>query len=409
MKVLLVNKFHYRKGGSETYYFTLAKALKEAGHEVVFFAMKNEKNIPCEQEKYFIDNVEYNGKINPFKQLGLAKKTIYSKEAKDKITKLIENEKPDLAIFNLVHRQITLSIIEPLKANNIPIFWVTHDLIFACPNYTMLDNDGNICEKCLNHNFKNCFKNKCIKGSIAKSYLAYREAKYIKKHNYYNDIDLYICPSKFYKYKLTEAHFTTSPIIHLSNPLEMDINKKISSIDEIENYVLYFGRLSKEKGVKTLIDAVVDVEGRELFILGTGPIEKELKHYVFTKNVGDRIKFLGYKTGKELNEFIRKSKVVVLPSEWYENGPYSAIEAMNLGKPLIVSNIGGLPELVEAGKNGYIFETGDIKSLKKCISKIFELSNESYNALSLNSMKLCKQKFGVKNYCEMIIDRYRKV
>jgi len=409
MKVLLVNKFHYRKGGSETYYFTLAKALKEAGHEVIFFAMKSEHNIPCEQEKYFVENVEYNGKTNPLKQLSMAKKTIYSKEAKRKMAELIEDEKPDLAIFNLVHRQLSLSIIEPLKKNKIPIFWVTHDLIFACPNYTMLDNNGDICEKCMNGNFKYCVKKKCIKGSFLKSYLAYKEARFIKEHNYYNDIDLYICPSLFYKNKLTEANFTTSLIIHLPNPLEMDENIKIPTLDEIKDYVLYFGRISKEKGVKTLIDAVIAIPERKLKILGTGPLEKELKEYVISKKVDNRIKFLGFKSGDELTKYIREAKVVVLPSEWYENGPYSAMEALYNGKPLIVSNLGGLPEFISSEKKGYKFKNFDNNDLKNKIIQLYSMDDNEYLEMARKCVYYANKEFNSVLYVKRIIQIYSQI
>ncbi|MCI6736858.1 MAG: glycosyltransferase, partial [Intestinibacter sp.] len=142
MKVLLVNKFHYKKGGSETYYFTIGEALKVLGHEVVYFAMKDDKNIPCEQEEFFIDNVDYNGDVGAIEKVKSALSIVYKKESKEKITELIKKEKPDLAILNLVHRQITLSIVDALKEFDIPIFFTMHDLICVCPNYTMLSSDG---------------------------------------------------------------------------------------------------------------------------------------------------------------------------------------------------------------------------------------------------------------------------
>ena len=146
MKVLLVNKFHYKKGGSETYYFTLADSLKKAGHEVIFFAMKDEKNIPCDQEKYFVSNASKAGGIKS--KLNMVLHIAYSKEAYKKMTELLNDENPDLVILNLVHKQITCSIIDAIKNYNpnIKIIWTMHDLITVCPSYTMLDGKGNICE-----------------------------------------------------------------------------------------------------------------------------------------------------------------------------------------------------------------------------------------------------------------------
>ena len=147
MKFVLVNKFHYLKGGSERYYFNLSEILKKHGNEVIYFAMKDEKNISHENDDFFVNNVSKNGSFS--NKLKFLSQMNYSKEAYTKIKKLIRKEKPDVAILNLVHKQISLSIIDALKEENVKIIWVVHDLIMICPSYTMLDGRGNVCEKCL--------------------------------------------------------------------------------------------------------------------------------------------------------------------------------------------------------------------------------------------------------------------
>lgn len=397
MKILLVNKFHYMKGGSEKYYFTLADTLTKLGHEVIYFAMHDEKNIPSTYSKYFVSNVSKNGGIKG--KIKLVLHMNYSKEAYKKMNELLVNEKPDVAILNLVHKQITLSIIPALKKHNVKIIWTMHDLITVCPSYTMLDGAGNICEKCLNGNFKQCFKNKCAHGSTLMSYLSTREARFIKKKKFYNDVDLYICPSMFYKKKLIEGNFTTSKIVYIPNPLPLDTKYEMNT--NVEDYILYFGRLSKEKGVATLIKAMKEIDYK-LIILGTGPIESELKELVKSERLESKVSMLGFKTGEELQNYIRKSKAVVLPSEWYENGPYSAMEAMALGKPLIVSNYGGLPELVENNVNGYIFSNN--RELIESINAIISLDSLSYKNMCNKSMELAKSKFNPNNYIKKILE-----
>ena len=181
MKVLLVNKFHYMKGGSERYYFTLANTFKKMGHQVIFFAMHDAKNEPCYQSPFFVSSVDVNGGIKS--KLKLMMHISYSKEAYNNMKALLKKENPDLVILNLVHKQITCSIIDAIKEFNpkLPIVWTMHDLICACPAYTMLDGKGNICEKCLHGNFNHCKKNKCIRGSKLMSWLSTYEAKQIKK------------------------------------------------------------------------------------------------------------------------------------------------------------------------------------------------------------------------------------
>ena len=181
MKILLVNKFHYIKGGSERYYFTLAEAFRQAGHEVVFFAMRDEKNLPCAQEKYFVSNASVKGGIKS--KLNMVLHIAYSKEAYKKMRALLAAERPDLILLNLVHKQITLSVLDAIREYdaNLPVFWTMHDLIAVCPAYTMLDGNGNICEKCLHGDYKNCVRNKCVKGSKLMSMLSAYEANYIRK------------------------------------------------------------------------------------------------------------------------------------------------------------------------------------------------------------------------------------
>ena len=399
MKVLLVNKFHYKKGGSETYYFTLADALKKQGHEVIFFSMKDEKNVPCEQEEYFVSNKAYNGGIKG--KISMVKNIAYSKEAYKKMDALLEKEKPDLAILNLVHRQITCSIIDALKKHNVKIFWTMHDLITVCPNYTMLDNEGNICEKCLGGNFKHCFKNKCIKGSTLMSWLAMHEANVIKKRKWYDDVDLFITPSNFLKNKMEKSGCTKSKIIALANPLPLDTRYELN--DKDDNYILYFGRLSKEKGIHRLLKVMKDVDYK-LIVLGTGPIKEELEEYVKNENITN-VELLGFKQGEELTNYIKNSRCVMIPSICNENFPYSATESLALGKPLIVSNHGGLPELVDGNENGYIFDSEE--ELKNSINKMISLDEEKYSKMCKHSLAKAIKMFDCETYVKYICKSFK--
>lgn len=401
MKVLLVNKFHYRKGGSETYYFTLAEALRARGHEVIFFAMKDEaKSLPCDQEQYFVSNASVNGGIRS--KLNMVLHMNYSKEAYRNMKRLLEAEQPDLVVLNLVHKQITLSILDAIKEHdaNLPVFWTMHDLIAVCPSYSMRDGSGNICEKCLDGDFSHCVKNRCIKGSLPMSILSRNEAEFIRKRKLYDKVDLYICPSDFYRKKLTEATFTKSPIVTMRNPLPLET--VYGTCKKTDDYVLFFGRLSSEKGVGTLMEAAKKC-GCHLVILGTGPQEAELKEQA---KGWENIEFKGFQTGDALTAYVRNSRCVVLPSEWYENGPYSAMEAMAMGKPLIVSNMGGLPELVEDGVNGYIYEkTAD--ALAECIEKMQNVSSETYQSMAAASLERAKRMFSPNAYVEQIEAYYQ--
>ena len=401
MKILLVNKYLYIKGGAEKYVFILADALKKAGHEVIFFSMKDPRNVPCSTDNYFVKRRDKDGTI--FEKARMVLNIKYSREAYKKITKLLNAEKPDLVILNNIHKQITCSVIDAIKDynKNLKIFWVIHDFALACPNYFMLDGHGKVCERCLGGDFKNCYIHKCSHGSSFMSRLSYKEAKFVRKNNFAEKVDLMICPSDFLRKKLLEAHFTNTRMITMRNPLTID---DVAQDFCNDNYLLYFGRLSPEKGILNLIEAVKDLEV-QLKVVGEGPQMKELREFVTSNNVKN-VSFEGYKTGVELTDFVRKSKAVVLPSVWYENGPYSVMEAMLLGKPLIVSKMGGLPELVVDKKNGYIFET--TLGLKQAIIDMFNLTNTEYDEMCRFSKHLAIELFNPSKYVKQMIELFNE-
>ena len=216
MKILLVNKYFNMHGGSETYFFGLADLLRQAGHEVIFFAMQDEKNLPCEQSAYFVSNVEFNGKLTATQKLKAAFRMVYSFEAKKKISALIEKEKPDIIHINLFHRVLTASIVDAAKRHGIPVVFTMHDLNCVCPNHVMLDH-GKICEACLHGNYWNCVKRVCFKDSRAKCLMAAIESDFNKRSGLYRKIDLFITPSECYKNKLEASGLTKSPIVHMKN------------------------------------------------------------------------------------------------------------------------------------------------------------------------------------------------
>lgn len=362
MKILAVNKFYYIKGGAESYFFSLNNLCIEKGHEIVPFSMKDEKNVKSQYEKYFIDNIDYSNMDfkTKIKNTG---KIIYSFEAKNKIGNLIKDTKPDIAHLHIFQHQMSPSIIHEIKKAGIPIVNTVHDLKVICPNYKMLNAKG-ICEKCKGHKYYNCVANACSKGSKLYSLVNMFEAylhEFLKSYSY---VDKFICPSEFYRRKFIEFGIPENKVDFIPN--FVDVNE-FEPCYSSEDYFIYVGRLSGEKGIKTLIKAMDKVKSSKLCIIGTGPIEKELKEQVESLNLKN-VEFLGYKSGKDLENAIKNSRFTVIPSEWYENCPMSVIEAMAYGKPVIGSNLGGIPELIEDGSTGIIYKAGDDKELAEKIN-----------------------------------------
>ena len=364
MKVLLVNKYHYFRGGSETYYFGLAELLRKAGHEVIFFAMEDEHNLPCAQSEYFVSNVEFNGKLSALDQLKAAARMVYSLEAKCKFDKLLRNEKPDIIHINLFHRVLTASIVDVAKKHHIPIVFTMHDLNCICPNHTML-NHGKICEACLRGNYMNCVKCVCFKDSRLKCLMAAIESEYNKRSGLYNKIDCFITPSEFYKNLLMKSGLTKKRIIHMKNFLPAETEYAIRG--KRGDYVLFFGRLSYEKGILTLIEAMKHVKA-PLLIVGTGPEEDAIRQKIAVSGLSDRVTLLGFKSGTELWSYVMNAGCVVIPSEWYEASGYTACEAQAMGKPVVVTDAGGLPENIVNGETGIVCPMSDVKKLAEAIN-----------------------------------------
>lgn len=406
MKVLLVNKYHYVRGGSETYYFGLAELLRNAGHEVIFFAMEDERNVPCEQSKYFVSNVEFNGNLSVKQKVSAALRMVYSLEAKKKFDKLLTAEKPDVIHINLFHRVLTASIVDVAKKHRIPVVFTMHDLNCICPNHTMLDH-GKICEDCLRGNYMNCVKRVCFKDSRMKCLMAAVESTFNKWSGLYNKIDCFITPSEFYRNKMMESGLTESKIVCVRNFLP--IKEFNPPKENHQGYYLYFGRLSEEKGVMTLLKAIERVPGVLLKIAGTGPLEQELKSYVEERQLRDRILFTGFLSGQQLVDVVSGAKCVVLPSEWYENGPYAIMEAMAAGKPVIVSDLGGLPEIVSDGETGYICQAFNENDLAFCIRKMEKLDEAAYAAMSKSARENAQKEFAADKYLSNLMGEYEHI
>lgn len=403
MKVCLVNKFHYVKGGSETYYFGLGELLKKHGCEVVYFSMKDKKNKPCQQEEYFVDNVDFNAPMNKVQTVKTALKMLYSMEAKKKFEQLIVDERPDIIHLNIFQSQLTGSIVDVAKKHHIPIVYTAHDLKSVCPNYQML-NHGAVCEKCLHGNYINCFLTGCMKDSKIKSLLAMMEAEVYKVKKIYQKIDLVITPSEFYKKKIEEAGVVSCPVVHMTNFLP-EGTEYVNGTEQ-GKYFLYFGRLSREKGILTLVKAYAQAKvERPLYIVGTGPIEEQIKKLIVEEKLQEKVKLLGFKSGQELKDIINNAFCVCLPSEWYENGPYSIMEAQAAGRPVIVSRIGGLPELVEEGVTGYNVPPCNTKELAKVLIKMEHGNELSYEHI----MQVAIDKYNAVNYIVKVIKQYKQL
>lgn len=440
MRILLVNKYFYRKGGAETYFFALAEGLKALGHEVAFFSMQHPNNEPSYWSKYFVSEKDYVGDISAFKKVQEASTLIYSFEAKRKFEALLEEFKPDIIHMNNVHRQLTLSILDApyLKKHHVPVVYTAHDYILLCPAYTMVNGRGEVCDACLDRHFMHATKNVCVKGSRAKSALATMEAEFLKFHHSYDKIDLIIAPSRFMKDKLDEGGFAgkTVAMQNFLTDSQMAMGARVTNTHKFEDaevgirpYFLFFGRLSKEKGILTLVKAFLRAAGLangsadtqssdqdaqmlpevwDLHIVGDGPEREAIEQLIASAGpqAAARIHLLGYKSGEELQREVGNARFTVLSSEWRENMPYSGLESLAAQTPVIGANIGGIPELVVEGKTGFRFESGDLDSLTVALRRAVNVDESRYDTMQRQCDQYVQKRCRQSGYVEKLEQVY---
>lgn len=407
MKILLIDVYHFNKGGAETVCFNTGEMLKQNGHEVIYFTLKWEKNTPSPQEKYFPESKETRKGV--FKQVINLRNYFYYPDAAKKLEQLILNEKPNIAHIHLMWGQISPSIFPILKKYQIPIVFTMHDYRIVCPGYLFKSGKDEICEKCKGKYFYHCFFNKCAKGSYSLSFFMaaeqYFRNTFFNPSKFINGI-LYVSDFSRRKHEQYMPALKNIPNLVMHN-FSLNI-KKEGKIPNKNKYFLFLGRLSNEKGIQTLVKAFKKSPNCELIIAGTGPLERELIQYK-EQNKLDNISFVGYKSGQELQELKKNAYFVIVPSECYENNPMAIIEAYAEGVPAIGANIGGIPEIIIPNKTGFIFEMGNVTSLSETIKQASSLSAQEYKIMSDNSIKYALKDMSKSSYYNRLLPFYQKM
>jgi glycosyltransferase involved in cell wall biosynthesis len=382
MKILQVHKYFTRErgGGSVTAFFELLEIFSQKGHKMVVFSMRDKDNKPSPYAKYFTEHFDLNEKTGIGEKLKRASKFLYNFEAKRKLEELIVAEKPEIAHLHNIYHYLSPSIIDTLKKHHIPIVMTLHAYKEICPNYKLF-TQGKICESCKGGKYYHCLMNKCLKDSFSGSFLAMLEAYLHKFLGSYAKVDIFISPSEFVKKKYIEFGIPAEKIIVIRNPIDIaQIKKKIDDNPTEKNFFLYYGRISEEKGIADLICAVAELDKEnklsenELYIVGKGPEEENLKGLVKELKLEKKVKFLGFKSGKELWSLVGQAQFVVVPSIWYDNSPMVVLEAQIAKRPVVVSDLGGTSESIIEGETGFVFEAGNITDLAEKIEKTLNLS-----------------------------------
>lgn len=401
MKILIINKFLYPNGGSETYIFEIGKQLKKMGHEVQYFGMEHKGRVVGNHAQSYTSDMDFHsGKLQ---KLLYPFKIIYSKEARKKIRRVLDDFAPDVIHLNNFTYQLTPSILYEIRSyekktdRKVKIVATIHDPQLVCPNHMLINGATNKpCEQCLSGRFMPCTKGKCIHGSTVKSLLGTVESRLYRSLHTYRMIDVILCPSHFIESKLRKNPDLNGRTVMVRNFISIaEPSKKKTD----KKYVLYFGRYSEEKGIKTLIQAASELPDIPFVFAGNGPYEQQV-------NAVKNIKDMGFTTGTQLSDLIAGAAFSLIASECFENCPFSVMESQMLWTPVIGADIGGIPELIQEGVNGELFESGNVEDLKEKIVKLWKDEDKQ-----LEYRKSCKNILydNVEEYCANLLKLYKKI
>lgn len=404
MRIIIENQSFSLQGGTEVVSVATYSTLKKYGHDVYFFS--------TDKKPYYIENYEYakyfpKDNLNTIGYLKNPFKYFWNWEAANKLEQMIKDINPDIIHFNAL---ISPSILQVCKKNNIPAIMTIHMMPSHCPAVKLLFRNKIICSdfKCKNGNYWHCILNKCGNGSIERSIRKSLLSYIYDITGVYSAISYFICPSQALRdyARQTSICKDKNKIITINNFLRDDELKTIPNYTN-KGYFLYIGRLDREKGVNYLLEAIKDLPREiEVHIVGKGSEEEKLKQYAKENNL-ENVKFLGFKNREEIKEEYQNCISTVLPCNWFENFPTTNMESFINGKPVIASNIGGIPEQIEHNKTGLLFEPTNAEQLKKYILNYWN-NNDLVVEHGKNAYQKAITQYTEERYYKELVSIYQK-
>jgi len=360
MRILLINKYAYLKSGTERYLFNLKALLEKHDHEAELFAMQDPQNEASRYAAAFPPAIDFY-KTGAWGKVQAAGRVIWYCEAARRLAAVLDDFRPDVVhLFNIYH-QLSPALIPEIARRGIPIVHTLNDYKLICPNY-LLYTENAPCTRCLSGRYHHAIRHRCLHNSLAWSALATVEMTLHKTWQVYEKhVRTFVAPSHFLHQKLLEAGIPATQIRHIPYFLNADDLTPSSYHPGAPSspYLAYFGRLSPEKGLETLLRAMALVPEAQLWLIGDGPLRPRLDTLVSALPLAN-VRFTGYLRGATLWSTVAQAQFTVLPAEWYELFGQTIIESLALGVPVIASATGGIPELIRQGETGLLFPPGDV-------------------------------------------------
>lgn len=379
MKILTASKFYYLRAGLESYLFKITDTLRSHGHEIIPFSTTYKENVKSEYERFFTEYIDLGGeeRVSLCKKINALIKIFYNFDARNKFSQLLDYTKPDVIWGFGIHRHLSPAIFMEAKARSIPVIHRLSDYAIICPDSRLTRGDDTNCDGllCPLNGYHNAIKYKCVRQSkyndlhkspslIASAIGAMELYIHNKYKAYVNNVDKFIAPSNFLRQTMIKSGIPEEKITHV--PIYIDPYKYNPEYMS-QPYLVYFGRLSREKGLPMLLSAMSKLRHIRLLIAGDGPQREYLEKIKEQKDLTN-VTFLGKLYGDKLTRLIRNSRLVIVPSTWYDNSPNVILEAFALGKPILAANIGGIPEYIEENIDGFLYQHNNIQELEEKIN-----------------------------------------
>lgn len=396
------------RGGADKVYLDTGELLAKHGEAVIYFSSVHPKNYPSAYDKYFVKYTEPYDSASFLNSILRTIDYLYSLDAKRKLSRLLKVEKPDVAHLHIFQSRLTFSILPVLKKYKIPVIMTLHEYKMLCPMYQMVDAGNNVCELCPSTgNPFHVLKKRCNKSSFKYSLISLVESLIRKTiYKYEHFVDRFLAVSSF----VEDKHIQYKPeladkIYKLYNFVNLDA---YTPGREKGDFFIYVGRLSREKGIKFLLEAWKNFPDVPLYLAGDGPMKSEILEYVSQHSLKN-IVLLGFLSPNELMPHLQKAKFLILPSLTYETFGLTLIEAMACGTPPVAAKIGGMTELITHGENGLQFTSNSQEEFIQVINEALQLKEDQYQLMIENGFSFVNQNFGASQYYADLMAHYREI
>ena len=402
MRVLQVHKYNYLRAGAESVFFNTIRLLEEHGHATARFCTHHPLNEPSEYDRYFVDAPEIRDMKSVWRKIGSIPRFIINRDSVPKLERLIADFRPDIAHLHNIFNGLSLSILPVFKRCGVPVVITLHDTRFICPT-TQFNLKGKLCDNCLKTWGINCGLHRCFEHNFPNSWMCALELMHKERFFPYDDyIDRYI----FVSHKYMEFHAKRHAYFSEKGTVLYNFASHINDVKPAfghGDYFLFYGRITESKGILTLIDVMRRMPDLKLHVVGTGPLLEQLRREELPN-----VKFFGYKSGDELFDQVKNASFVVVPSEWEENNPMTIIESYIYGTPVIGSSMGGIPEIIEEGKTGFVFKAFDKDALASAIRRASQVPPEHYTEMSRNARRFAETHFDPEVHYNALMQIYEE-